>query len=194
MSPAKPGGTPARRRAPSIARGRCQLLGHGTYERQTPAGVRVRRFRCPRSGQTVSLLPDWLASHRPGTLAEVEQIVRAAEPAAVSPPRETVRGRPPSEPTVVGRVQQLLTLAKGLYPERFCEVEPSLAAFGLALGTAAVLVRLRAVASEQLAALPTPVGFSHRNKVARRGRPRRQQAKGRDPPPGSAQFRDGQAA
>ena len=179
---------------PFHPRGRCQLAGHGTYERQTPAGVRVRRFRCPRSGRTVSLLPDWLASHRPGTLAEVEQIVRAAEPATGPPRRESVRGRPQSEPTAVGRVQQLLTLARGLYPDRFCEVEPSLAAFGVALGTAAVLVRLRAVASEQLAALPTPVGFSHRNKVGRRWRSRRQQATGQDPPPGSAQFRDGQAA
>ena len=42
----------------------------------------MRRFLCRRSGRTVSLLPDCLAAHWPGTLAEVEQVVREAARAA----------------------------------------------------------------------------------------------------------------
>ena len=166
-------------RCPFHPCGRCQLAGHGAYQCQTPAGMRLRRFRCPRSGQTVSLLPDWPVAHRPGTLAEVEQIGRGAEPVAAAPRWATAGGRPPSVPTAVGRVQMLLTLAKGLYPDRFSEVEPSLAVFGVALGTVTVLARLREVASEHLGVLPPPVGFSHTNRVGRSGRPCRQQATGR---------------
>ena len=48
-------------------------MPHGTYARKSPDGVRVRRFRCPQTGRTVSLLPDCLAAHHSGTLAEFER-------------------------------------------------------------------------------------------------------------------------
>jgi hypothetical protein len=54
------------------------LVPHGTYGRKFPAGVRVRRYLCPQSGQTVSLLPKCLAAHWSGTLAEIEGAVREA--------------------------------------------------------------------------------------------------------------------
>ena len=49
-------------------RGGCRLVPHETYARKMPGGVRVRRFLCPKTRRTVSLLPDCLASHLPGTL------------------------------------------------------------------------------------------------------------------------------
>ena len=63
---------------PYHPRGGCRLVPHGTYGRKQPDGVRVRRFLCPRSCRTVSLLPDCLAAHLSGTLAEVEEVVREA--------------------------------------------------------------------------------------------------------------------
>ena len=55
----------------------CRLVSHGTYGRKQPKGVRVRRLLCRRSGRTVSLLPDCLASYLPGTLAQVQAVERA---------------------------------------------------------------------------------------------------------------------
>ena len=52
-----------------------------------------------------------------------------------------------------------LELLRSLYPDRFATVEPTLAAFGVALGTQAVLVCLRSVAAAQLGELPAPLGF-----------------------------------
>ena len=56
----------------------CRLAPHGSYPRKSPPGTRVKRFRCQRSGRTVSLLPDCLASYLPGTLAQVQEVERAA--------------------------------------------------------------------------------------------------------------------
>ena len=168
-------------------------MGHGSYARKTLASARVRRFRCPRSGRTVSLLPECLASHWPGRCAELEHAVRRPEPsvpgtAAPPEPREHQ-----ASGNVCARVRALLTIAKGLYPDRLCEFEPTVAAFGIALGTATVLLRLRAMAAAELALLPTPVGFSHRKIVRKDRRERRQQPIGRDPPRNSDRFRGGQA-
>ena len=59
--------------------GGCQLALHGTYARQPPPAMRVRRFLCPRCGHMVSLLPDCLTARMGRTLAEVEQVVRTVE-------------------------------------------------------------------------------------------------------------------
>ena len=178
---------------PFHPRAGCQLVGHGSYARKTPAGARVRRFRCPRSGRTVSLLPDCLASHWPGSCAEIEHAVLRAEPSVLgtAAPPEPREGQ--ASDNVRTRVQALLTIAKGLYPDRLCEFEPTLAAFGVALGTATVLLRLRAMAAAELASLPTPVGFSHRKIVRKERRERCQQPIGRDPPGNSDQFQGGKA-
>ena len=121
----------------------CQLASHGAYERRRPEGARVRRFLCRRSGWTVSLLPDCLAAHLAGTLPEVETTVRATEQA-------------PTLAAAVRRVQPCLELLHTLEPARFGSVEPTLGAFGAALGTVAVLVRLRAVEAACLDKLPAP--------------------------------------
>ena len=176
---------------PFHRQGGCQLRPHGSYARKLPEGVRVRRFRCPQSGQTVSLLPDCLAAHLPGTLAEVEQVVRAAGRPGL--PRGGWKRLHPSSylgtagrrrwvARRVERVGLCLTLLTTLLPESCGRLEPTLEAFGSALGTAAVLVRLRAVAATELAVLPAPLGFSRRMAVIQAASRPAQHAMGRSPP------------
>ena len=167
---------------PFHPRGGCQLVGHGTYERKSPPGMRVKRFRCRRSGATVSLLPDFLPARTPGTMAGVERVVRAVE--------DGVPGTADNARAVAlaQRVRAVLVTLRTLYPDRFASVEPTLAAFGVALGSATVLGRLRAVAAGHLPWLATPVGFRHPRpaNVTSPARSPRQQSTGRDPPRGSA--------
>ena len=177
----------------------CQLVPHGTYERRTPEGTRIRRFRCRQSGRTVSLLPDCLAARLPGTLEEVEAIVRGAEQAP-SLAEAAIEARP--EDMDIGAaqrwtsrrwrpVQQCLELLRTLDPERFGAVEPTVIAFGAALGTAAVLAHLRAVAAQRLQALPAPVGFHPaRKKAVDRSARKLQHKTGLSPPADSAKVRN----
>ena len=163
--------------------GHCQLVGHGTYERQSPPGMRVKRFRCRRSGLTVSALPDCSASHAPGTLEAIERAARAAEEEGA-----TGTGGGESAGSMPPRVGAILATVRGLYPDRFVGIEPTFAGFGAALDCTLVLVGLRAAAAAHLRSLPTPVGFNHRvpNSVRRKRQNRRQQSTGRDPPPEAA--------
>ena len=139
----------------------------------------------------MSLLPDWLASHLPGTLAAVEQVVRAA--ARPGFPRGGWKRLHP--PTYLGpagarrwvgrrgeRVRLCLALLTTLLPDRCGRLEPAVEAFGTALGTAAVLVTLRAVAAAELAVLPTPIGFSRRIGATKPAPVCAQHATGRSPP------------
>ena len=59
-------------------------------------------------------------------------------------------------------VRLCLALLTTLLPDRCGRLEPTVEAFGAALGTAAVLVTLRSVVAAELAALPAPIGFSRR--------------------------------
>ena len=170
---------------------------HGTYERRTPEGTRIRRFCCRQSGRTVSLLPDCLAARLPGTLEDVEATVRRAEQAP-SLAAAGLEARPEymdmgaAEHWTSRRlrpVQQFLELLRTLYPQRFGAVEPTVIAFGAALGTAAVLAHLRAVAAKQLRTLPAPVGFHPaRKKTVDRSAQKLQHQTGLSPPAESAKV------
>ena len=169
----------------------CKLAWHGTYQRRRPKGARVRRFRCRRSGRTVSLLPDCLAAHLSGTLPEVEATVRAAEQAptlaaAVEKARPTGGGARAAKDWVrrrLRRVRACLELLRTLEPDRYGPVAPTLEAFGAALGTVAVLVRLRTVEAARLDKLPAPVGFRAARNQAAGAAPAKQPHKtGLDPP------------
>jgi hypothetical protein len=56
-------------------------MRHGTYGRRTPVGMRIARYYCPTAHETFSLLPDCLASHFPGALDPIEQVVATVEAA-----------------------------------------------------------------------------------------------------------------
>ena len=147
----------------------------------------MRRFRCRQSGRTVSLLPDCLAAH----LAEVEATVRAAEQAptlaaAVKQARPTGGGPRAAKDWVrrrLRRVRACLEWLRTLEPDRYGPVAPTLEAFGVALGTVAVLVRLRTAAAARLAKLPAPVGFrAARNQAAGAAPAKKPHKTGLDPP------------
>ena len=183
---------------PYHAHGGCQLRPHGSYARVVPKGLRVRRFVCPDSGRTVSLLPVFLAARLTGTLQEVEATVQAVEEAAEQPvrwrelhplPYYSGRARRWVLRRVAG-VRRLLQLLGTLYPERCGGLEPTLAGFaareGVAAGEGQLLARLRTVAQQQLAALPAPVGFRpwRPSSADKAGAGAGQHETARSPPPG----------
>ena len=177
---------------PYHPQGGCGLVPHGTYGRKFPTGTRVRRFLCPGSGRTVSMLPRCLAAHWPGTVAELEQAVREAGRAkSLEEAADRLRTDRVSLASAlrwmrrrVRAVRAFLTALRTLCPERFGQLEPSLKAFGTALGREAVLPGLRAVAEPWLGSLPAPVGFFRPwNKAEIPGPAHAPHAKGLDPPP-----------
>ena len=135
--------------------GMCELVPHGFYRRVKPRGALIRRFLCRRVRRTVSLLPDCFAAHVRDTLEELEEAVRVTEEAA-SRAVAVERARPPPQGSLASaerwlerRVQWvavLLVTVKGLCPERFTGVVPTLAGFGQQLDSDTVLRELREVA------------------------------------------------
>lgn len=61
--------------------GGCGFARHTMYARVEPAGCWIARYYCRAGHMTFSLLPEFLCSRLPGTLAEVEVVVAAAESA-----------------------------------------------------------------------------------------------------------------
>ena len=180
---------------PYHPQGGCGLVPHGTYGRKFPTGTRVRRFLCPGSGRTVSMLPRCLAAHWSGTLAEVERVVREAGQAqsleAAANRLRTDRVSLASALRWVRRrvqaVRAFLTVMRTICPERFGQLEPSLEAFGATLDSTAVLPRLRVVAEQRLGSLPAPVGFFRQwRKAGIPGPAHAPHAQGLDPPPPTA--------
>lgn len=161
-----------------------------------PPGTRIARWYCRPGHTTISLLPDCLASHLSGALAEVEAAVEAAEQAssveaAADAQRPTI-DLPGAIKWTRRRVRMmcgLFTTLIGLMPERFRSCQPTLASFRAALGTTDVLVTLRGVAAEHLAQLPVPVGFDPRAPKRDRRPNAVQQRTGPDPPPGGGDAR-----
>ena len=153
-------------RCPLHPNGGCGFARHGTYERASPPGTRIARWYCPRGHRTFSLLPDCLAARLPGTLEEVEAVVRQVEQ---SPSLEAACGELRLDielPGVlrwvrrrVAGVRASLHLLRGLFPEPFSGCAPSLAGFAQHLGVAAVLPALRQIAAPLLIQLPAPLGF-----------------------------------
>ena len=170
-------------------------MPHGTYGRKFPAGVRVRRYLCPGSGQTVSLLPTCLAAHWSGALSAIEQAVREAGQArSQSAAAERLR------PGYIGlagalrwlrrrvrAVRALLTAMRTVCPQQCGQLEPELEAFRARFGDESVLAQLRVLAGPSLRSLPAPVGFQRRwNPVVHSAAAHAPHAQGLDPPPPSA--------
>jgi hypothetical protein len=169
--------------------GNCGLCRHGTYERVRPPGTQIARWYCPLERRTVSALPDCLASHYSGTLADLEAIIVAVEQA---PSRMAAALQLRTEIELPGALRYLdrlcraidgtLAAIRGLEPERFGAVVPTLKGFAAVLGADSVLIRLRALAARYLPHLPTPFGFDpHRRSLGAAVR-RRQHQTGPDPP------------
>ena len=155
--------------------GGCGFCRHGTYERVRPPGTLIARWYCRQARHTVSALPDCLASHYSGTLADLEATVRAVEQApSLMAAADSVRTdiELPGALRYLRRlcqaVYQALGVIRGLEPARFAAAPLTLRGFAAALpGCRSVLMALRELASGHLGLLPTPLGFDPaRHKAA----------------------------
>jgi hypothetical protein len=177
-------------RCPLHPQGGCGFARHGTYQRLSPSGTLIARWYCPQGHRTFSLLPDCLAARLPGTLIEVEAVVKRVEQAgSLEAACSTLRldiYLPGALRWVRRRVQAIhasLSVLMGLMPERFSGCEPRLSCFAGHLGVVNVLPVLRQIAAPFLLQLLAPIGF--RPRSIRVGKPdyRFQHSMGPDPPP-----------
>lgn len=197
-------------RCPLHPRGGCGFARHGTYQRKSPVGTYVARWYCRLGHQTFSLLPDHLAARFPGTLAEIERVVAAAERAtSVQACADALRPVTVSLPSAMrwvrrrlARVHALLPIVVAMVPQHLQGCAPTIEAVherlvvGSAAGSAtpavgeatldsapgSALTRLRDLLSVHLAALAYPLGFRHRSPGAGEHQGGLQQHKGPDPP------------
>ena len=156
--------------------GGCGLAGHGLYERKTPAGTFIARWYCPRGHCTFSLLPDRLAARFPGTLAEIERVVDAADTRTVSLQAcaDALRPDPVSLPSAWRWLRRRLAIMRPLLSLAVTLLGlPAAAAHSVAalreqlrLQTMQLCVfeRLRALLQPHLPVLERPVGFGHRRR------------------------------
>jgi hypothetical protein len=194
---------------PLHPRGGCGFAAHGTYERVNPPGTRIRRWYCRLAGVTFSALPDFLCARLSGTLPDLERAVRLVE-SAPSLEKAVRIERPEIDlPGVlrffrrrVTHTHRALSAIKGLYPDTFAGVVPTVSAFRQALGlgsgadipppttappntaiptTDSVLVRLREFASRHLAMLTAPLGSNPVRIAPRQPQIGRQHGMGPDP-------------
>ncbi len=168
----------------------CGFARHGTYQRKIPRGTHVARWYCPRGHRTFSLLPDHLAARFPGELSQIEQVVVAAEHASsLQACANALRPDPVTLPSALRWMRRRLTVVRSLLaivvpmvPQLFEGCPPTITAVRQRLGVDFVLVALRDVLSEHLAALAAPLGF-RRRRADDGGHPGAlQQHKGPDPP------------
>jgi hypothetical protein len=156
--------------------GGCGLVRHGSYRRVHPAGVRVARFFCPVQGETLSLLPAFLAARLRGTLDELQAVVEAVEAApSVAAAAEALR--PADDERAVTsisavrwvrrRVRSVMAalLALVTLVAELSGCTPTLSAIGAQLGVERVLVALRQLGRAHVGALSPPLGL-----LARAGR------------------------
>ena len=178
-------------RCPNHPRGGCSLARHGSYERKTPAGVRVARWYCPESHTTFSLLPDCLAARLPGTLSDLEAVAVAAEGArsveaaanALRPDAVELPGALRWVRRRVRLVHNVLVRVIGLIPDCLSGCAVLMGAVRERLASDRALMELRDLVSGQLRALPAPLGFQPHGLGVGGRKPVFQHSMGPDPPP-----------
>lgn len=154
---------------PFHPKGGCGVMGHGSYARVRPAGVRIARFWCPIAGASISLLPAFLASRLSGTLNEIEEVIERVESAgtiaaAADALRPADADHAVTSISAARWVRRRVRLLHGallalvtLVPE-LASCQPTLAAIRLHLGVERVLVTLRQLARSHLGSLSPPLG------------------------------------
>lgn len=160
-------------KCPFHAGGGCGAAGHGSYARVHPAGVRIPRFRCPLKGETISLLPAFMASRLSATLDEIESTLDIVENApSVAAGAELAR--PSDAPHAVTSIsatrwvrRRLLPIQKALLAlvtllPLLMGCRPTLEAIRVRLGVTRVLVVLRELGAVHLHALLPPLGLCTR--------------------------------
>ena len=137
---------------PANPGGDCRLHRHGTYTRKYPDGMRVARFYCRSCQKTFSLLPTFMAAGCPGTLDEIGKVVLVYEECGTlnGSLRRVSAGHGCNARTQrrwlqrrVVAVHLLLATVKGLFPDLYGAVNPTLASFRYKGPPAHTLVSLR---------------------------------------------------
>lgn len=175
--------------------GGCGFSRHGTYERKSPAGVKIARFYCPKAHRTVSLLPEFMASRFPDTLQAIEAMVEARESGTelqaaeqFRPPEAGSREAPDLGAAIrlirrrVKAVHSVLRIVVGLFPDLFAGCEPTIQSLRAALKTDSVLVALCGITVAHIHNLPAPLGFGGRSTLLRKPISCFQHDIGPDPP------------
>jgi len=167
---------------------------HGTYLRKVPEVAYVARYRCPTTGTTIGLLPDFYASRLPGTLPALEYAVVRAEGATTmaAAANELRPGDAEDAVTLPSAVQwvrrrlrvvhRILVTVLGLLPDVFEGCEVTVRSFRERLATPSLLVALRGICERYLAELPAPLGLVPAPLGAKRRRTGCPQSSGADPP------------
>ncbi|MCY4547215.1 MAG: hypothetical protein OXC28_02505 [Defluviicoccus sp.] len=170
------------------------MASHGTYGRKTPPGAKVPRWYCRESHTTISLLADCLAARLPGTLADLEAVVVAAEGArsleaaanALRPDAIELPGAMRWVRRRVRLVHDILARVIGLIPDRLAGCAATMVAVRERLGSGSALMALRGLVSAQLRTLPAPLGFQPHGIGVGGRNPAFQHSMGPDPPPVAA--------
>lgn len=127
--------------------------------------MRIARYYCPTARETFSLLPDCLASHFPGELDAIEDVVATVEAArSVEAAADALR-QDITLASAVRWVRRRLTPVRlalitvvTLWPQAV--VAPSrVSSWRASLTTTSALVALRTRVAAHLVILPTPLGF-----------------------------------
>lgn len=177
-------------RCPLHPGGGCGIAKHTPYSRVEPPGMKVARSYCAEGHTTFSLLPDCLASRLSSTLAAVEEVAVAVEQRTASIEAVAEELRPDIETQGAVRwvrrrvvaVSLALLVLKGLRPDVFSGVEPTLGEVRAALGVEEVLRAVRGLAGDQVVRMPPYVGLGARPRGGDTWQRRRQQGMGADPP------------
>ncbi len=153
--------------------GGCGVTGHGSYPRVHPAGARVARFWCSLAGESISLLPSFLAARLPSTLDEIESVIGAVEStASVASAADALRPADAADAVTsisaarwvrrrVRPIRAALLALVTLTPE-LAGCAPSIAAIRAHLGVTRVLIALREIARSHLGSLSPPLGLCAR--------------------------------
>jgi hypothetical protein len=133
----------------------------------------VARFLCRLRGETISLLPAFLAARLPATLEEIEEVIDAVEASpSIAAAAETTR--PADQGRAVTSISAARWVRRRLRPVLAALVAlvtlvpalsgcaPTLAAIRLRLGQPRVLVALRELGHPHLGALGPPLGLHAR--------------------------------
>ena len=137
--------------------GGCGFARHGSYARVTPPRLRIARWYCRQGRQTFSLLPDFLCSRLPGTLALIEHCVTVVATArSVEVAAEALRGLDISLPSAVRWLRRRLCAVRAVHDAI------SSMAFALAIDprvTTSLPLLRHTLSSDFLSLLPSPLGF-----------------------------------
>lgn len=158
---------------PFHSAGGCGLERHGSYQRVCPKGARVARFLCRTEGETISLLPAFLAARFSGTLDELEHVIEVVESSpSIAAAADVLR--PDDEEDAVTSISAARWVRRRLRPvapallalvtlvPELAGCAPTLAAIRVRLRIDRVLIHLRVLGREHVDALAPPLGLRAR--------------------------------